>query len=400
MIARRLLMAWACMILSASLLAAAPPAHAVAVPGPSLEDPADRRHEGPVVAGNRDDFDRALRAPVEGMVEAAATIHRRLLPWGLDLLALLAGLSLVWMGLRAALERPPLGMLAGDLLTLSFTVGILFALLDHWGTVTDAIVGGAAVVSRAVSGNVHEGPAAIQGVQRILDAAFMLWEHSEIGIGSMLEPITVLCTLLFKLAVALLLLLCGCIYLGIYLMSMTLLSIAFALGPVFLPWLLVRPASFLFDGWLRFTLVAALYQVVGILVVTLVSRMHEPMMEGMGGAIDTASGTFNFYYFAAAFLLSGVSAMLMLQVPSIANALVSGSIGTRLSPRGVIEAASIGSLRRDSRGNGDTNGNGRGSARSGQGADREASARDAASANVARQEAAADRGASRSRAVT
>jgi hypothetical protein len=97
-------------------------------------------------------------------------------------------------------------MLAGDLLTLSFTAGILFALLDHWGTVTDAIVGGAAVVSRAVSGNVHEGPAAIQGVQRILDAAFMLWEHSEIGIGSMLEPITVLCTLLFKLAVALLLL--------------------------------------------------------------------------------------------------------------------------------------------------------------------------------------------------
>lgn len=399
MIVRRLLMASACIILSASLLAAVPPAHAAAS-GPSLEDPADRRHEGPVVAGNRDDFDRALRAPVEGMVEAAATIHRRLLPWGLDLLTLLAGLSLVWMGLKAALERPPLGMLAGDLLMLSFTTGILFALLDHWGAVTDAIVGGAAVVSRAVSGNVHEGPAAIQGVQRILDAAFMLWEHSEVGIGSMLEPITALCTLLFKLAVALLLLLCGCIYLGIYLMSMTLLSIAFALGPVFLPWLLVRPASFLFDGWLRFTLVAALYQVVGILVVTLVSRMHEPMMEGMDGAIDTASGTFNFYYFAAAFLLSGVSAMLMLQVPSIANALVSGSIGTRLGPRSAIEAASGGSIRRDGRGNGDANGNGRGSAGSGPVADREASARDAASANVARQEAAADRGASRSGGVT
>lgn len=390
-------MAWACMILSASLLAAAlPPAHAAAAPGPVVEDPADRRHEGPVVAGNRDDFDRALRAPVDGMIEAAATIHRRLLPWGLDLLALLAGLSLVWMGLKAALERPPLGLLAGELLTLSLTAGILFAVLDHWGAFTDAIVGGAAVVSRAVSGNVHEGPAAIQGVQRILDAAFMLWEHSDVGIGSMLEPVTVLCTLLFKLAVALLLLLCGCIYLGIYLMSMILLSIAFALGPVFLPWLLLRPASFLFDAWLRFTLVAALYQVVGILVVTLVSRMHEPMMEGMGSAIDTASGTFNFYYFAAAFLLSGVSAMLMLQVPSIANALVSGSIGARLSPGAAIEAASGGWARRDGRGNGSAAGNGRAPAGAGQAAGRDAPARDAASATAGRQDAAADRGARRS----
>ena len=138
------------------------------------------------------------------------------------------------------------------------------------------------------------------------------------------------------LLLLLLLLLCGCIYL----MSMNLLSIAFALGPVFLPWLLLRPASFLFDGWLRFTLVAALYQVVGIIVVTLLSRMHEPVMEGMGSAIDGESGTFNFYYFVAAFLLSGVSAMLMLQVPSIANALVNGSIAARFSPAALASAMS------------------------------------------------------------
>jgi hypothetical protein len=125
-------------------------------------------------------------------------------------------------------------------------------------------------------------------------------------------------------------------------MSMTLLSIAFALGPVFLPWLLLRPASFLFDGWLRFTLVAALYQVVGILVVTLASRLHEPMMEGLDGAVDAASGTFNFYYFVAAFLLSGVSAMLMLQAPGIANGLVSGAVTARLSPRAAIDAAAGG----------------------------------------------------------
>lgn len=165
----------------------------------------------------------------------------------------------------------------------------------------------------------------------------------------MLDPLALLGTLLFKLAIAIALLLCACIYLGIYLMSMILLSIAFALGPVFLPWLLVRPASFLFDGWVRFTLVAALYQVIGIVVVTLVSRMHEPMMAGTGTAIDPASDAFNFYYFAAAFVVSGVSTMLMLQVPSIANALVSGSIATRFAPGAVISAVSLSAVRRQLR---------------------------------------------------
>ncbi|MCE2946761.1 MAG: type IV secretion system protein [bacterium] len=330
-----LLAAW----LAAVLLA--PGAMAATVPGVAVQDPADRRQQLPAVSGNRDDFERALRAPVDGLVEAAATIHRGLLPWGLDLLGLLAGISLVWLGLKTALERPPLGLLLGELFTLSLTAGILFALLDNWTAFTGAVVAGAADMSRQVSGNVHDGPAAVLGVQRMLDAAFWLWEHADAGIGSVLDPLMLLSTLLFKLAIAILLLLCGCIYLGIYLVSMTLLSIAFALGPVFLPWLLLPPASFLFDGWVRFTLVAALYQVVGIVVVTLVSRMHEPMMAGMGGAMDPASGAFNFYYFAASFLLTGVSAMLMLQVPSIASGLVRGSVLARFSPGAVVAAASI-----------------------------------------------------------
>jgi len=322
------------------------PASAAGLQRVVLEVASPPPYEAPVVSGNRDDFGRALRAPVDGLIEAAATIHRRLQPWGVELLALLTGISLAWLGLKTALERPPLGMLLGEFLTLSITAGILFALLDRWDSVTGAIVAGAADVSRQVSGNVHGGADAVHGVQRMLDAAFWLWEHAEARIGSILDPLALLGTLLFKLAIAIALLLCGCIYLGIYLMSMVLLSIAFALGPVFLPWLLVRPASFLFDGWVRFTLVAALYQVIGIVVVTLVSRMHEPMMAGTGAAIDPASDVFNFYYFAAAFLLSGVSAMLMLQVPSIANALVSGSINTRFAPGAAISAASLRVARR------------------------------------------------------
>jgi hypothetical protein len=109
---------------------------------------------------------------------------------------------------------------------------------------------------------------------------------------------------------------------------------------VFIPWLLLRPASFLFDGWLRFTLVAALYQVVGMVIVTLVSRMHEPMLATVGPAIGGGSAAFNFYYFAAAFLLSGVSALMMLQVPAIASGLVNGSVAARFQTGTAVVAAS------------------------------------------------------------
>jgi type IV secretion system protein TrbL len=293
----------------------------------------------PVISGDRGDFQRALQAPVSGYLEAAATIHQRLLPWGVNLAALLTGVSLVWLGIRTMLDRGALGALMIDLITLLLTAGILFAVLDNWGTFTRAIVDGTHDVARQVSGNVHDGPAAIMGVQRIVDAGFALWEHSDASLGAWLDPLAMLATLLFKLLIVGLLLACGFIYLGMYLLSMSLLAIAFALGPIFIPWLLLRPASFLFDGWLRFTLIAALYQVVGIVIVTLISRMHEPMLASLDAAVAGPSATFNFYYFAAAFLLSGVSALLMLQIPAIANGLLSGVVPVRAAAAAALASA-------------------------------------------------------------
>ena len=280
--------------------------------------------------GSRDDFHRALQVPVEGMLQAARSIDQRLLGWGQRLLALLTGLALVWIGLKAMLDPGAIGELMTEFITLLLVSGLLFALLDNWGSATAAIVGGTADLARQVSGSVHDGAAAVHGLQRVVDAGFALWEHPGVGLFAISDPVGWLLTLGFKLAILLLLLACGIIYLGMYLLSMTLLSIAFALGPVLIPWSIIAPASFLFDAWVRFTLIAALYQVVGIVIVTLVSQMHESTLAGLDAAIGGTSGVFNFYYFAAAFLLSGVSALMMLQIPSIAGGLVNGTAALRV----------------------------------------------------------------------
>ena len=326
------------------LAIAAVPAHAQPAVASSLGTapssvPADWQPPVAAVGGTRADFSRALQIPVDGLVDAARSIHLRLLVWGQNLLVLLTGVSLAWLGLKTMLDRGALGELMSEFLTLTLVAGMLFAVLDNWALVTASIVSGTADVARQVSGNVQDGAAAIHGVQRVVDAGLALWEYPSATLVPVFEWPAWAANLGFKLLIVALLLICGAIYLGMYLMSMTLLAIAFSLGPVMIPWLMLRPASFLFDGWLRFTLIAALYQVVGIVIVTLVSRMHESTLESLGTAIGGNSELFNFYYFSASFMLSGVSAMLMLQIPAIASGLVNGAASLRFQTGASIVAA-------------------------------------------------------------
>ncbi|WP_092487243.1 type IV secretion system protein [Candidatus Ichthyocystis hellenicum] len=52
-------------------------------------------------------------------------------------------------------------------------------------------------------------------------------------------------------------------YIIVLYMGGVLLSISIMIGPILCPWLLLGPCQFLFHGWLRFTISAALYQIVG-----------------------------------------------------------------------------------------------------------------------------------------
>lgn len=312
---------------------------------PALPIAAAQAAEHPTVQGTRADFAAALRAPVEGYLAASLLIQSRLIEWGGRLLVLLTGLALVWLGIRGALDLAPPGRLLADLLLLTLLAGLLFALLDRWPALCAAIVDGTHRVALQASGNEPSAEAMLLGVSRVLDAAFALWEYPVAGRALGGDWLLVAFTVLFKLGTLAFMVGCGVVYLAVYLLSMTLLAIAFALGPVLLPWLLVPWAAFLADAWLRFCLVAALHQVVGIVMVTLVSAMHEPLLGSLDRHLGDDPSGFNFFYFAGALLVGGVSAFMMLQVPALAGALVQGTMPARALPGSAQAGAAARALR-------------------------------------------------------
>ncbi|CUT17421.1 MULTISPECIES: type IV secretion system protein [Candidatus Ichthyocystis] len=68
---------------------------------------------------------------------------------------------------------------------------------------------------------------------------------------------------ILKTATELAIILTMAAYVIVLYMGGVLLSVSLMLGPILFPWLLIKPCQFIFQGWLKFTISASLYQIVG-----------------------------------------------------------------------------------------------------------------------------------------
>jgi len=121
------------------------------------------------------------------------------------------------------------------------------------------------------------------------------------------------------------------VYVLVVQMGSILLSVAFILGPILVPWYLLPATEFLFTGWLKFTIVAGLYKVVAWLLVTIVIGGVLPALTALLNGITSAVSTNTDDYYGSAYLtymavafVACVGAYMMKMVPNIANGLVSG----------------------------------------------------------------------------
>ncbi|BBE09511.1 MAG: Type IV secretory pathway, VirB6 components [Glomeribacter sp. 1016415] len=114
-------------------------------------------------------------------------------------------------------------------------------------------------------------------------------------------------------------------------MSSFLLAIGFCLGPILLPWYIFPATEFLFNGWLRFIIVAGLYKVIAWLMLTIVQAGINPAMQkfvvqlgaGVGPYVSSQLDFHCLTMLGLAFT-SSVGAYMMWQVPQIAQGIVSG----------------------------------------------------------------------------
>lgn len=163
--------------------------------------------------------------------------------------------------------------------------------------------------------------------------------------GSLLAVVQILTaipTVLMSLAAAIVATFLILAALGIYMANLVIsqitIEIAKMFAPVFIPFLVWRPTSWLFEGWLRFFLGAALLKIVGFLILQVTDVMMQSVLSlsaqiATTAASTTVAGTFVFDMtrYAVIILMSGIGAFLMSKAPSIATGILSGSGGVGFS---------------------------------------------------------------------
>lgn len=142
----------------------------------------------------------------------------------------------------------------------------------------------------------------------------------------------ILNTFIFKMLAATFLAILSAVYLLVIFMAEVLFAIAMILGPILVPWLVWQKTEWLFNGWLKFALVACFTKIIAALMVSIVATMLKSlavlsvMMQSNASYLDSAVTGYVASFMVA--VTSAVAAFLMWQVPGIAQGILSGSGGT------------------------------------------------------------------------
>ncbi|WP_321943718.1 type IV secretion system protein [Paraburkholderia tropica] len=113
-----------------------------------------------------------------------------------------------------------------------------------------------------------------------------------------------------------------------------LLGVAFVIGPLLVPWLVMPFTEFLFTGWLKFTIAAGLYRIVAVILITMFQSSLTTQIKNALATVVSSTGTVSDDYFSSQYaayvaitVLGTIVCYLLFQIPRIANGLVSGGTG-------------------------------------------------------------------------
>lgn len=126
----------------------------------------------------------------------------------------------------------------------------------------------------------------------------------------------------FRLGVTFFLLLAVTICMAQYIVGLFLSSLAVALSPLFVPWVILPWTRFLFEGWLGFFLRACMFKLVCFYMIAVMATMFGVFPSLLAPRGENLS--FNLIAYAMGILVAFIITFLMWQIPSIANGLISG----------------------------------------------------------------------------
>jgi type IV secretory pathway VirB6-like protein len=286
-------------------------------------------------------------------------LHETFLPMGLPLLGAVLTLVLTWTFVKSLLGDGFVESVVSAVQTV-FLAGFVATLLTIWtaplpGTGTSVASffrEGFGELSKTIQGNNANPTATLQKMLRatmgtgttaeVTCSAEQVGElpncvsagQSSWSFSSLLNVGDFILAMGVRLLALIALLACLVFYLCVALLATVVVDIGLIMGPIMVPFLIWRPANFLFDGWLKFMITASLYNVVAALILLYVGATFEalnPVNTSPLAAADINS-TSQTSIAVGMLLVAGAGLYLMMQVQSITAMLLGGG-GIDLSPR-------------------------------------------------------------------
>jgi type IV secretion system protein TrbL len=274
-----------------------------------------------------------------GLNGMTASGHDGVLEIGRGLFGFFVGMNLVWMLIKGFVSGT--GFFSGfiaDFVPFAVTAAIVALFLDRdvatvlnstMNVLGTAVLGESVTsVSSMIAAAGQQAFTAVANVWSVAPATQVSWDPTTwfAAIPVVLYALAGTAVTVFFILFAL------AIYIANLVMSQVAISIAMVFAPFFVPFLLFRPASWLFDCWLRFFLAAAMMKIIGLLMLKITSSMMASLVilsQQAAAAKPTVldSVGIDIVLFSSMILLAGISALLMAQVPALANGLLSGSAG-------------------------------------------------------------------------
>lgn len=278
---------------------------------------------------------------------------------GERLLSLLLVILISWKGIRVLLDSGSFSMAVAELVNVIVLVGVakLFMRPDiHTQLVSgfDQVAMMAAQGTGAMLDVASPTAALTDSLGRLLNVAVSLFfgypegqdttgvlSYLMQGISSLisLDLFATLANVLFRIVMAILVVIVAFIYMISVVWSQISINIALVVAPIFVPWLLWDSMAFLFHSWLKFVIVCGVQKIVGALMFGITAHMIESVAKV--ASLANAEPLENFHYYAATLLLVAIMAHMMAQVYPIANGLVSGmpSAGFKAAMNGMLNSS-------------------------------------------------------------
>ncbi|WP_297391206.1 type IV secretion system protein [Acidiferrobacter sp.] len=244
---------------------------------------------------------------------------------------------------------------AGELLMMWGLV--MWALTDYaqiTGWIVDGFTSAANIVTNSISttnGFAPDYEGLDQMAQLMLDIRHLPWNTGAtlelIHWGSIIDSMV---ATLFDLLMAGVLLFTSMITIIFFFISQAYISVAIAVGPVFLPWAIIPWTRKYAANWVHFLIQGGMYRLIAPVMMSLATQVTAATNKGTSNIVYvTKSGAVQTNFIAGIYMIAFglLMAYFMLRIPAVVQSLSSGFLGSSLgsvpNPRSVAGNISSGS---------------------------------------------------------